>query len=203
MVDKKSKYDKRYIAAVDAAAAVFADKGYHGASTIDIANRLDIKQGSLYYYFPSKEAALEAVCLEGIKYQTAYLESLLETDQSFADRILAIFNHTLISLQDRAAYMIVFNDERQFIPIERRGNIRSQSHFYHKRLEQLFARAQQRGEMNPHLDVYISVRAFTGLLTSISSWYRSKQDVDIDVEMVAEHYSEIFLRGSSVKVASQ
>ena len=40
-------------------AAVFAEKGFHGASTQDIANRLGINQAALYYYFPSKEAALE------------------------------------------------------------------------------------------------------------------------------------------------
>ncbi|WP_161787372.1 helix-turn-helix domain-containing protein [Endozoicomonas numazuensis] len=67
MKERTSKYDQRDLAAVDAAAAVFAEKGYHASGTIDTAQRLNIKQGSLYYYFRSKEAALEAVCLEGIR----------------------------------------------------------------------------------------------------------------------------------------
>ena len=46
----------------DAAAAVFAEKGYHGTSTKDIADRLGLQQGSLYYYFASKEEALRKVC---------------------------------------------------------------------------------------------------------------------------------------------
>ncbi len=196
LADKKSKYDQRYMAAVDAAAAVFADKGYHGAGTLNIAEKLNIKQGSLYYYFPSKEAALEAVCLEGVKYQLAYLESLLREERPFAATIRAILHHTLTSLHDRADYMIVFDDERQCIPVERRGRIREQSSHYHKLLEQIFRRAQQRGEMKGHLDIYISVRAFTGLLSSISSWYHTQQD--IDVEAVAEQYSEVFLGGSCV-----
>lgn len=194
MTDKKSKYDRRYLNAVDAAASVFADKGYHGAGTIDIANRLDIKQGSLYYYFRSKEAALEAVCLEGIRHQVEHLESVINADLSFPDVVREIVQYTLMSLKERADYMIVFDNDRQSIPLERRGKIREQSHIYHKLLENIFEQARQKGEMKPDLDVYISVRAFTGLLSSVSSWYHTQQEIDLD--RVVQQYSELFLTGS-------
>ncbi|MGI9273431.1 MAG: TetR/AcrR family transcriptional regulator [Endozoicomonas sp.] len=194
LTDKKSKYDRRYLNAVDAAASVFADKGYHGAGTIDIANRLDIKQGSLYYYFRSKEAALEAVCLEGIRHQVEHLESVINADLSFPDVVREIVQYTLMSLKERADYMIVFDNDRQSIPLERRGKIREQSHIYHKLLENIFEQARQKGEMKPDLDVYISVRAFTGLLSSVSSWYHTQQEIDLD--RVVQQYSELFLTGS-------
>ena len=47
---------------IEAAARVFAERGFHGATTQDIADVLGIRQASLYYYFPSKEGALELVC---------------------------------------------------------------------------------------------------------------------------------------------
>ncbi|HZD25745.1 MAG TPA: helix-turn-helix domain-containing protein, partial [Alphaproteobacteria bacterium] len=50
---------RRHREIMDAAAAVFSEKGFHGASTRDIAERVGLRQGSLYYHFPSKEAALE------------------------------------------------------------------------------------------------------------------------------------------------
>jgi len=50
---------------IEAAARVFAERGFHGATTQDIADVLGIKQASLYYYFSSKEVALELVCLRG------------------------------------------------------------------------------------------------------------------------------------------
>jgi AcrR family transcriptional regulator len=43
------RYQKQKLAAIRAAASVFSAKGFHGASTADIAARLGIKQGSLYY----------------------------------------------------------------------------------------------------------------------------------------------------------
>ena len=62
--------------AIRAAAAVFAEKGYHGSSTRDIAERLGIKQGSLYYYFNSKEEALVEVCLYAMRDYAQHMDIL-------------------------------------------------------------------------------------------------------------------------------
>ena len=43
----------------------------------DIAERLGIRQASLYYYFPSKEAALSAICELGVKGFIANLERII------------------------------------------------------------------------------------------------------------------------------
>src|SRR4029078_9215574 len=51
---------------MDPGAGLFAERGFHGATTQDIADVLGIRQASLYYYFSSKEAALELVCLRGV-----------------------------------------------------------------------------------------------------------------------------------------
>src|SRR5262249_46788025 len=50
----------------DAPARVCAARGFHGAPTQDTADVLGIRQASLYYYFASKEEALELVCLQGV-----------------------------------------------------------------------------------------------------------------------------------------
>ena len=57
-----AKREVRWRAVLDAAAAEFAARGFLGASTAAIARRLGLKQGSLYYYIPSKQRALELVC---------------------------------------------------------------------------------------------------------------------------------------------
>jgi len=59
------KYQQQRLQAIRSAATVFAEKGFHGSSTRDIAEHMGIKQGSLYYYFKSKEEALGEVCLFG------------------------------------------------------------------------------------------------------------------------------------------
>ena len=56
--DVTAKWENRYREVLDAAAIAFAESGYLGASTRDIAERLGIRAASLYYYLPSKEGGV-------------------------------------------------------------------------------------------------------------------------------------------------
>ncbi len=83
------KYEQKHQAAIRAAASVFAENGYHGSSTRDIAERMGIKQGSLYYYFKSKEEALGEVCLFGIEDYVGRMETIAASDQPFEAKLMA------------------------------------------------------------------------------------------------------------------
>lgn len=52
---------KTRAAIVLAAGELFAERGYHGASTTDILERCGLTRGALYFHFPSKEAIADAV----------------------------------------------------------------------------------------------------------------------------------------------
>src|SRR5438874_1475180 len=53
----KQERGKRRVALIlDAAAEVFADLGYEATTTIKIAERANISVGSLYQFFPNKDA---------------------------------------------------------------------------------------------------------------------------------------------------
>src|SRR4051812_6296601 len=86
---------KRHREIVAAAAKVFARRGYHGASTHDIAGVLGIRQASLYYYFESKEAALEAVCAEGIEDYAERAQKIVNARESGADKVAKLVFHHL------------------------------------------------------------------------------------------------------------
>ena len=66
-IRKKGECHRRQIKVLDSTATVFADKGYHRTSAGEIASKLGIAQSSLYYYFKSKDEALEMICLQGTK----------------------------------------------------------------------------------------------------------------------------------------
>ena len=81
---------------VAAAAKVFAQLGYHGASTQDIADVLGMRQASLYYYFDSKDAALEAVCASGVEdYAIRALQILRATRGQLNAEVLSGGHRTL------------------------------------------------------------------------------------------------------------
>jgi AcrR family transcriptional regulator len=52
---------------LQAAARVFRELGYSGTRLTDIAEAADMKTGSLYYHFDSREALVEEVVLEGVR----------------------------------------------------------------------------------------------------------------------------------------
>jgi AcrR family transcriptional regulator len=58
---KRERGKQRVAALLDAGAALFAEKGYDGATMTEIAERAGAAIGSLYQFFPSKEALAEAL----------------------------------------------------------------------------------------------------------------------------------------------
>jgi len=103
---------------LDAAAMVFAEKGYLGASTRDIAERLGIRQASLYYYFPSKEVALATICELGVKDFIFRLRNILASSASASEKIRAAMANHLSPLRSRpeADYIRVFVLHRHELP---------------------------------------------------------------------------------------
>ena len=59
--------DNRLPAVLDAAAKLFAGRGYSATSMRDIAQAAGMLPGSLYYHFPAKEALLAAVYEAGVR----------------------------------------------------------------------------------------------------------------------------------------
>src|SRR5271157_1052765 len=58
---KRERGKQRVAALIDAGAEVFAEKGYEASTMTEIAQRAGAAIGSLYQFFPSKEALAEAL----------------------------------------------------------------------------------------------------------------------------------------------
>src|SRR6266567_6614945 len=95
------RWERRYREVLDAAASVFVKKSYAGASTRDIAERLSVRQASLYYYFPSKEAALAAICELGVKDFIVNLRGILEQPIDTTAKLRAAIANHLSPLRSR------------------------------------------------------------------------------------------------------
>lgn len=78
---------------VDAAADLFYRRGYHAVGVNELCRVADVRKGSFYYYFDSKEA-LAAAALDRHRRSTAklILEPAFAPDCSPADRIVRYFD---------------------------------------------------------------------------------------------------------------
>src|SRR4051794_501481 len=74
-----------------AAAALFAEHGYAGTTTRAIAERVGIRQASLYYYFAGKDEILLELLEISVRPSLAYVTPLLaEADRRAALYALAL-----------------------------------------------------------------------------------------------------------------
>ncbi len=58
---RERRFERRRLEILEAAAQVFADKGYESATTRDIANAVDMGESTLYNYFQNKREILLAI----------------------------------------------------------------------------------------------------------------------------------------------
>jgi AcrR family transcriptional regulator len=73
---------------LDAAAAHFAERGYHATTMRDIAHAAGVTPGAVYFHVPTKQALLVAVYAEGVDRITRHVEESIgqETDASLRFR---------------------------------------------------------------------------------------------------------------------
>src|SRR5262245_13592513 len=170
---------RRAEAIVDAAARVFAERGYHGTSTQAIADVLGMRQASLYYYFPSKEAALETVCEQGVDGFVERAENIAAgTEAPLAKLVLLIAAH-LAPIEKKRDYVKVFINERRYLADASRRRIARKA----RRIERVFAQVIQAGVADGSIkagtDVRRTMLAVLGMVNSVINWRRDDQGADL------------------------
>jgi len=160
---ENQKYKQQRLHAIRAAASVFADKGFHGSSTRDIAEHMGIKQGSLYYYFKSKEEALGEVCLFGIEDYVGHMKVIAASDQSFEAKLMATITSHLSSYRERNEALKVYNDERLYLPEEKRRTLKSLGSGYRQALEEIFEEGVKSGALRESIDCHFAAQAVIGI----------------------------------------
>jgi AcrR family transcriptional regulator len=114
------KRGRRIAEILTVAAELFGEHGYDAVSLEDVADRLDVTKGSLYYYFASKDelvtAAIEALGDEW----TARLARLpAARDEPPARRLHALIReHVAIAVREYPAALRLFLEPRDWPPAQ-------------------------------------------------------------------------------------
>lgn len=194
-VSPTARWTHRYQKVLDAAATAFADKGYSTAGIKDIADLLGLKSAALYYYLPSKEAALTAVCEAGVTTFIADLTEAIEKCATSPEKVRAAIHVQLSPLRERpyADYIRVFLRHRHELPDEERRHIVGLSRQYQKLVNKIFADGVRSGEFRQDLNVEYAAFALLGLCNSVISshvWPKSA-----DIEKIINEYADIIVGG--------
>lgn len=190
-----TRYQQQRLEAIKSAAAVFADKGFHGASTKDIAERMGIKQGSLYYYFKSKEEALGEVCLFGIGDYVQRMQRIASSRQPFEAKLMATLTSHLSSYREKNEALKVYNDERLYLPEEKRRLLKQLGSGYRQLLEGIFEEGMRQGVIRSSIDCHFAAQAVIGICNAWGDVI--VRDPDVDIFDIIQKSTDLLLNGFS------
>jgi AcrR family transcriptional regulator len=173
---------------IDAAARVFAERGFHGATTQDIADVIGIRQASLYYYFASKEAALELVCLKGVEGFFEAAKAIAAGPGSARNRLARLIDSHLSPLLDRSDFVKVFLNERQHLPTESRRRIGKWSRGLERIFEDMLKEGVRKGEFRSDMDTRLTALAILGMANAVASWYRKEE---VPIERISAEFARL------------
>ena len=158
---------------LDAAAEIIVREGYDACTMRAVASLVDMKAGSLYYHFKSKDEIVEEILNQGI--ETLY-ERVAETIRSlpkeapFAQRLAAAVEVHITSLVGKdQKYMHVY----EHLPPTIKRRSRKMREKYARLWHELFADGVASGEAANGHDLRLLVPYFLGGLNRVPEWSRS------------------------------
>jgi AcrR family transcriptional regulator len=181
---------------IEAAARVFAERGYHGATTQAIADVLNIRQASLYYYFRSKEVALEIVCTRGVEDFFKAAQAIAYGPGSPSEKLASLIRAHILPILDRGDFVKVFLTQRQFLPNESRRRVGKWSRGIENIFETVIREGQRSGEFRNHLDARLVALAILGMANAVSSWYGKEK---ASIERIGSEFAALVLEGLMVR----
>ena len=98
-------------AILDAAARLFASRGFADTTVRDIGEEVAIKSGSLYHYFASKEAILEAVLRELLADLAAATEAIVSAPAPPRRQVADLVRHAFAVMGERPAWVLTYQNE--------------------------------------------------------------------------------------------
>jgi len=187
---------KRAEEVIEAAATVFAQRGYHGATTQDIADLLHIRQATLYYYFPSKDVALELVCQRGVEGFIEHAQAAAQAPGGACAQLTQVIRSHLQATEDKLAFVKVFLNERHDLPDAARRRIGRLSGRYESIVQGIFEAGVAAGELRAGLDPRFATLALLALCNAAAGWYGKEPGAT--VARIVGEFGRILCEGAGV-----
>lgn len=193
----KHKYRQRYLEILTAAARQFSERGYQAATIKHIADALGVQPGSLYYYIPSKEHALEQICEVAIDGYVRFSVEVKTSRLPAADKIRRLIALHLSTLEDRPSFFRVFQENRKDLGDTVRHRIGAQIREYEKNVEAIFRQGIRSGEFPQALNTVHATLTLLGACNSVAIWWNKRSPTSIPE--LSKDIADMLLNGVSVR----
>jgi AcrR family transcriptional regulator len=175
------------VAILRAAAALIAERGYHGASMRDIARAVGLQMASLYHHFGSKQELLVLVMREAMHDLTSCVESAVEAAGADpGDRLAAAIRAHVRFHTERRPEVIVADAELRALEPAGRAEIVA----LRDRHQALFRAPLE--ELGVAEEGVIASAVVT-MCTDVALWFRA--DGGLDADGVADAFCGLVFDG--------
>jgi AcrR family transcriptional regulator len=177
---------------LEAAAQVFRQKGFHGASMANIADAVNLQKASLYHHVSSKQEILFELLDRALELLLERISPIASMDLPADERLGRMIREYLQILAENTDLSAVLLFEHR--------SLEGRQHARHvpnrDKFENLWRDVLRDGVRTRQFvcdDIALSARAILGILNWTITWYRPNGS--LTVEQIADHYSNLLLNG--------
>jgi AcrR family transcriptional regulator len=178
---------------LDAAAFLFATKGFHATGMRELARQLKIKAGSLYYHISSKDQLLNEVCEIGLRGLSSNIDRATANNQGLPETVRSIVIGHADLLNHYGSYLNCYQNEYVHLAADVREKMRLELIAFHHKIDDVFKRAIANGEIHPELNVKNARLALIAILHQLSRLGTEHHQANL--ETTAEGLSAILIHG--------
>lgn len=177
---------------LEAAAQVFRQKGFHGASMEDIARAVHLQKPSLYHHVSSKQEILLALLDRALELLLERISAISVREIPADEKLHEMIHAYLQILTENTDLSAVLLFEHR--SLERKHQAR---HIPNRdKFEALWRSVLEEGVATKRFqceDPALTTRAILGIMNWTLTWYRPNGPQGIDE--IADHYSKLLLHG--------
>lgn len=177
---------------LEAAAQVFRQKGFHGASMQDIAKAVNLQKPSLYHHVSSKQEILLALLNRALELLLERISAISSQDISADEKLKQMVRAYLEILAQNTDLSAVLLFEHR--SLERKQHARHVPN--RDRFEALWRDVLVEGvaaKLFKCDDPALTTRAILGVMNWTITWYHP--DGELKIDQIADHYSNLLLNG--------
>jgi AcrR family transcriptional regulator len=194
LLSKGTLKDARWLAILNVAEEVLSEKGYQESTIQEIASRVGLLKGSLYYYIENKEDLLyQVVHRANVRYLQVLQEDPRISRGDPVARLTHFIDRHMIQLdRDRSWNR---HDERDhiFVSAERLGSINAIRYQTQLLLKSILTDGVAEGIFDPNLDPSVAANSIISLMNTTLRWYRPGGRCSI--QEIGEWYKSFTLKG--------
>ena len=133
------------------------------------------------------------VCLFGIEDYVDHMNVIAASDQSFESKLMATITSHLSSYRERNEALKVYNDERLYLPEEKRRKLKTLGSRYRQLLERIFEEGVQGGALRESLDCHFAAQAVIGICNAWGDII--VRDPELDLFDIIQKCSDLLMNG--------